>query len=102
MERTIDEMINIKATFATVLHSSLHFDVFKLASDLCWIPYVLCVCYRLSLILDGFINDLHKQGTFWFNGCLNASFIICILFSVQLLLFEASNRVAIWTTGIII
>ena len=52
MERTIDGMINIKATFAAVLHSSLHFDVFKLASDLCWIPYVLCVCYQLSLTLD--------------------------------------------------
>jgi len=64
VERTIDGMINIKATFAAVLHSSLHFDVFKLASDLCWIPYVLCVCYQLSLTLDGFINDLYKQATF--------------------------------------
>ena len=87
MERTIDGMINIKATFAAVLHSSLHFDVFKLASDLCWTPYVLSVCYQLSLTLDGFINDLYKQG----NGCLNASFIICILFSVQLL-FEATKQ----------
>jgi hypothetical protein len=34
-----DGMIKIKATFATMLHSSLHFDVFKLAS-VCWIPYV--------------------------------------------------------------
>ena len=102
MERTIDGMINIKATFAAVLHSSLHFDVFKLASDLCWIPYVLCVCYRLSLILDGFINDLHKQGTFWFNGCLNASFIICILFGVRLLFEATKQSIAIWTIGIII
>ena len=77
MEQTIDGMINIKATFAVVLHSSLHFDVFKLAS-LCRIPYVfqLCVCYRLSLTLDGFINDLYEQSIFWFSGCLNASFII--------------------------
>jgi hypothetical protein len=62
VQHMIDEMINTKATFVAVLHSSLHFDVFKLVSDLCWIPYVLCVCYRLTL--DDFINDLHKQGTF--------------------------------------
>ncbi|OQU76370.1 hypothetical protein SORBI_3010G138350 [Sorghum bicolor] len=35
----IDGMINIKATFAAVLHSSLYFDVFKLAT-VCWIPYM--------------------------------------------------------------
>jgi len=58
-------------------HSSLHFDVLKLAS-VCWIPYGfrLCTCYRLSLTLDDFINDLYEQSIFWFNGCLNASFII--------------------------
>ena len=63
MERTIDGMTNSKPTFATVLHSSLHFDVFKLDS-VCRIPYVLqlCVCYRLSLTFDGFINDLYEQN----------------------------------------
>ena len=93
-------MINIKATFDAVLHSSLHFDVFKLASDLCWIPYVLCVCYQLSLTLDGFINDLYGQSIFWFNGCLNALSII--LFGVRLLFEATKQSVAIWTIGIII
>ena len=94
MGRTSAGMINMKPTFAAVLDKCVY----------CRIPCVfeLFVCLKLSLTLDGFINDLYKQGTFWFNVCLNASFIICILFSVQLLLFEASNRVAIWTTGIII
>ena len=31
---------------------------------------------KLSLTLDGFVNDLYKHNIFWFNGCLNASFII--------------------------
>jgi hypothetical protein len=54
-----------------------------------------CVCYRLSLTLDAFINDLYKQSIFWFNGCLNASFIIhCSACTKQ--------SVAIWTIGIII
>jgi uncharacterized protein YggL (DUF469 family) len=38
-----------------------------------------CVCVsKFILTLDGFINDLYKQNTFWFNGCLNASFIIVL------------------------
>jgi len=57
-------MIKIKETFAAVLHSLLHFDVFKLSSDLCWIPYVLCVYYRLSLTLDDFINVLYNKAHF--------------------------------------
>ena len=66
-----DGMVNVKPTFGAVLDSSLHFDVIKLAS-VCRIPYVfqLCVCYRLSLILDGFINDLYERSIFCFNGCL--------------------------------
>ena len=70
--------VNVNPTIVTsVRHSSLHFDALKLAS-VCRIPYVfqLCVCYRLSLTLDGFINDLYEQSIFWINGCLNASFII--------------------------
>ena len=85
MERTIDGMIKWDDQQQANLccsarHSSLHFDVFKLAS-VCRISYVfqLCVCYRLSLILDGFINDLYEQSIFSFNGCLNASFIIYCL-----------------------
>ena len=38
VERKIDGMINMKTTFAAVLHSFLHFDVFKLAS-VCRIDY---------------------------------------------------------------
>jgi hypothetical protein len=34
---------------------------------------------KLGLTLDGFVNDLYKQSIFWFNGCLNASFIIYCL-----------------------
>jgi hypothetical protein len=46
VERKIDGMINTKTTFAALLHSSLYFDVFKLAS-VCPIAYAfqLCVCY---------------------------------------------------------
>jgi len=66
--RTSDGMINIKPTFAAVLDKCVY----------CRIPCVfeLFVCLKLSLTLDGFINDLYKQSIFWFNGCLNASLII--------------------------
>jgi hypothetical protein len=72
-----DGMVDVKPTFGAVLDSSLHFDVIKLGS-VCRIPCVfqLCVCYQLSLTLDGFLNDMYEQSIFWFNGCLNASFII--------------------------
>jgi len=62
-------------------HSLLHFELFRVAT-VSRIPYVfqlLCVCYRLSLTLDGFINDLYEQSIFWINRCLNASFIIYCL-----------------------
>jgi len=78
VECTSDGTVNVNPTILTsVRHSSLHFDAVKLAS-VCRIPHVfqLCVCYRLSLTLDGFINDLYEQSIFWFNRCLNASFII--------------------------
>jgi len=78
VECTSDGTVNVNPTIVTsVRHSSLHFDALKLAS-VCRIPHVfqLCVCYRLSLTLDGFINDLYEQSIFWINGCLNASFII--------------------------
>ncbi|PUZ69938.1 hypothetical protein GQ55_2G169400 [Panicum hallii var. hallii] len=61
-------MINTKTTFAAVPHNLLHFDVFKLAgvAGVCRIAYAfqLCVCYRLNLSLDGFINDFYEQRIF--------------------------------------
>jgi len=38
----------------------------------------LCVCYQLRLTLDGFgfIYILYEQTIYWFNGCLNISYIL--------------------------
>jgi hypothetical protein len=77
--RPSDEMANIKPTFAAVLDID-HFEVFKDVFKQVCVGYLVClscacVC-KLSLTLDSFINDLYKQSIFWFNGCLNASFII--------------------------